>query len=180
MPTFNNLDDLLSQINGSRIVQLRTKTQEVLNKKSRVDSRPNPYTQGVSKLAVRNVIIGTDYSNVVNNQLAKEEKIGDFVPEAQWRGKGRRISKFLVEHTESHKKYLAILPKTDKNNFSITKSVYVDNATGLEIDSNLLKEFKAPKYDSENQGTDKIVRWQVIEVNNIVGLKSGTLIFEKS
>lgn len=175
MTTFNNLNDLLAQFNGAKICQLRTKTQLKANKKSRVDGTPFPYSKGVSKLAVRNVIVGTDYSNVVNNQLARENKVGDFTPEQLWKGKGRRVSKFTVEHVDTKEQYLAVLPKTDAENHNVTKSVYVDNETGLEVDFSSLKDFLPPYNESDNQGTDKTVHWQVINVNNIMGLKCGEL-----
>jgi hypothetical protein len=170
-----DLKSVLQSISGSRIVSLRTKTQVKLNKKSRVTGAACPYVDGVSKLSVKNCIIGTDYANSVNNQLAREDKIGDFQPEKLWKGKGRRISKFLVEHTESGQNYLAILPKTDANNCNITKSVYVNNTTGLEINPENLKDFLPPYNESSSQGTEKTIHWEVIKLENILGLKSGEI-----
>ena len=175
----NNLNDLLSQISGSKICSLRTKTALKTNKKSRTDGTPFPYSQGISKLSVRNVIIGADYSNAVNNQLAREEKVGDFTPENLWKGKGRRVSKFTVEHTESGEKYLCILPKTDSENCNVTKSIYIDNATGNEVEFSSLKDFLPPYNETESQGTDKVVHWQVIKLENVIGLKSGELEYSK-
>lgn len=168
-----NIQEVLAQISGSRIVRLRTKTQVKMNVKSRVDGTPNPYKKGVSKIAARNCIIGADYSNAVNNQLAREDKVGDFQPEKLWKGKGRRVSKFMVEHSETLEQYLAILPKTDGENNNITESVYIDNDSGLEIDVKTLKDFLPPYKESDNQGTEKAVHWQVIKLENIIGLKSG-------
>ena len=173
MPTFNNLNDLLEEIKGSRIVSLRTKTTQPLNVKSRVDKKPNPYTQGVSKISVRNCIIGADYANSFNNKLAKNDEVGDFVPEAQWGGKGRRVSKFTIAHTVTGQEYLAILPKVDAENHNITKSVYIDNATGNEVDVNLLREFMPPKKEA-------FLNWQVIKIDNIIGLKSGELEYSRA
>lgn len=175
-----NLNELLSQINGARICQLRTKTEVKANKKSRVDGSPFPFSKGVSKLAVRNVVLGSDYSSVVNNRLQKEEKVADFVPEQLFKGKGRRISKFLCEHIETKEQYLSVLPNTDGQNCNLTKSVYIDNETGNEIDPAILLPYLPPYKEMESQGTDKVVHWQLIKLNNILGIKSGNLIFEKS
>lgn len=172
------INEVLATMKPS-IINLRTKTDVKMNKKSRVDGTPNPFTKGVSKIASRNCIIGADYSNAVNNQLARENKVGDFEPEQLWRGKGRRISKFTVEHTESHDEYLAILPKTDSENCNVTKSVYIDNATGLEIEYNSIANFMPPIKENDNQGADKPVHWQVIKLENIIGLKCGDIDWSK-
>ena len=179
MATFNNLNNLLEQIKGARICSLRTKTPVRANKKSRVDGSPFPFKDGVSKLSVRNIILGTDYSSVVNNRLQKEEKIADFVPQQLFRGKGRKITKFICEHTETKEQYLSVLPKTDSDNCNITKSVYVDNETGLEVDFSSLKDFLPEYSENSSQGTDKTVRWQLIKLDNILSLKSGDLLYEK-
>lgn len=176
----NNLNELLAQISGARICQLRTSTPVKMNVKSRVDKSPNPFKNGVTKLAVRNVVLGADYSNAVNNQLAREEKVGDFTPENLWKGRGRKISKFLVEHTDTGEQYLAVLPKTDSENCNVTKSVYIDNETGAEIEANLLKDFLPEYKESENQGTDKVVHWQVLKLSNVIGLKSGELEYSRA
>jgi hypothetical protein len=175
-----NLNSVLENIgNSSRICQLRTKTPVKLNKKNRVTGAPCPYVDGITKLAVRNVILNCEYKNAVNNQLVREEKVADFVPEQLWKGKGRRVSKMIFEHIETHQQYLAVLPKTDGEGFNITKSVYIDNSTGSEIDKNELTDYMPPKNNS-TQGTDKPINWELIKLENILGLKSGDLIYERA
>jgi len=176
----NNLTELLNSISGAKICSLRTKTALKANKKSRTDGTPFPYSQGISKISVRNVIIGSDYSSSINGRLAKENKVADFVPENLWGGSGRRISKFLVQHTESKKEYLSVLPITDSENKNLSKNIYIDNSTGLEVDFDSLKDFLPPYNEPTNQNDlEKTVHWLCIETKNILGLKFGENLFEK-
>ena len=158
-----SIHDTLVKLDSAKIVSLRTKTQCKLLAASKTK-----FPKGVSKIATRNGIIGASYENSVNNSLRREGEVPDFKAESLWKGRGRSISKFLVENTETHKQYLKFLPRTNPDGHNITKSIYVDNATGLEIDYSEIQPFM-PSYSANTSG----VNWQVIELTNVIGLKCG-------
>lgn len=167
-----SINKFLANLNGAKIVSLRTKTDVKMLAASR-----QKFPKGISKIAVRNGIIGASYENAVNNQLEREEKLPEFQAESLWKGKGRSVSSFLVEHCETKEQYLKFLPKTNSIGNNITKSIYVDNATGLEIEQSEFSEFM-PKggYSVSNvQGTEKEIKWQVIAIKNVIGIKCGEL-----
>jgi hypothetical protein len=161
------IHDVLSSIDSAKIVSLRTKTQCKLLAPSKVR-----FPKGVTKISTRNGIIGASYENAVNNKLEREGDLPDFKAESLWKGRGRRVSKFIVQHMDTQKQYLAFLPKTNVDGHNITKSVYVDNATGLEVSYKDIKDYM-PNYGTNSSG----VNWQVIELSNVIGLKSGDIEF---
>lgn len=158
-----SIHDTLVKLDSAKIVSLRTKTQCKLLAASKVR-----FPKGVSKIATRNGIVGASYENAVNNSLKREGEVPDFKAESLWKGRGRSISKFLVENTETHKQYLKFLPRTNPEGHNVTKSIYIDNATGLEIDYSEIQPFM-PSYSGNASG----VNWQVIELANVIGLKCG-------
>jgi hypothetical protein len=161
------IHDVLASIDSAKIVSLRTKTQCKLLAPSKVR-----FPKGVTKISTRNGIIGASYENAVNNKLEREGDLPDFKAESLWKGRGRRVSKFIVQHMDTQKQYLAFLPKTNVDGHNITKSVYVDNATGLEVSYEDIKDYM-PNYGTNSSG----VNWQVIELSNVIGLKSGDIEF---
>lgn len=161
------IHDVLAKIDSAKIVSLRTKTQCKLLAKSKVE-----FPQGVTKISLRNGIIGASYENAVNNKLEREGELPDFKAESLWKGRGRRVSKFIVQHMDTQKQYLAFLPKTNADGHNITKSIYIDNATGLEVPYNNVEKY-IPSYGYSSS----VVNWQVIELSNVIGLKSGDIEF---
>lgn len=168
MNTMSNFDlqSFLAKINGARIVSLKTKTQVKL-----LASGKAAFPSGISKIAVRNGILGTDYTSVTNRAIAKNtpenNEIPEFQAESLWKGKGRNVSKFLVEHIDTGKQYLKFLPKLDSQDHNVTKSIFVDNATGKEISK---QDFEAymPKQSSGQNFAG--VAWQVITLENVVDI----------
>ena len=161
------IHDVLASIDSAKIVSLRTKTQCKLLAKSKVQ-----FPKGVSKISTRNGIIGASYENAVNNALKREGEVPDFKAESLWKGRGCRVSKFIVQHMDTQKQYLAFMPKTNVDGHNVTKSVYIDNATGLEVSYEDIKDYM-PSYGTNSSG----LNWQVIELTNVIGLKSGNIEF---
>ena len=64
----------------------------------------------VTKVANVNIFVGVNYENSVNNQLEREAKERDFIAQSLWKGKGKRLSLALAEHTEKGTKYLSYMP----------------------------------------------------------------------
>ncbi len=159
-----NLHETIAKLQSAKIVSIRTKTPVKMLAASKA-----VFPKGVSKISLRNGIVGASYENAVNNKLERENEIPDFKAESLWKGKGRTISNFLVEHTDTHEQYLKFLPRTiDGKN--VTKSIYVDNNTGLEIDSSEVAKYM-PAYKENSSG----VNWQVIKLENIIGIKCGEI-----
>lgn len=163
-----NIEQVLEKVPGARIVRLRTKTQVKMLARGKL-----AFPKGVSKISSRNGIVGANYENCVNNQLEREGKEAEFTSQSLWSGRGRTVSKFIVEHTETGKRYIKFLPNPER-----TESIYVDNSTGLELDFEVVKPY-LPAFKEPNQGTEKPVFWLTVELDNILGLTSGELCYNK-
>lgn len=165
------LNDFLAGVVGARIVSLRTKTDVKLLAASKAR-----FPKGISKLASRNGMIGAKYSNAVNNKLAANfegeiENLPHFEAESLWKGKGRNVDNFLVEHSETGEKYLKFLPKQDAEGFNRTESIYIDNSTGVEICKEDFAEFLPKQNSTPFHG----VAWQVLKLNSVIGINQITL-----
>ena len=163
------IERILENLNGAKIVSLRTKTAVKTKATAKM-----AFPKGVTKIATRNGIIGADYENVVNGRLEKQGEVPDFDAQSLWNGKGRAIDRHIVEHAETGKRYLKFLPNQDR-----THSIYIDNATGLEIDFEAIKPYMPAFREPTNQGTEKPVFWQTIELDNILSLTSGEIVYNK-
>lgn len=170
------IQDFLADVKGSRIVALRTKTEVKLlvNSKDKTSKSKEEFPQGVSKIAVRNGFIGTNYENVVNNKIVREADENAEVPyfdaQALWGGKGESVDRFLARHVGTGELYLKFLPKM-QDGLNVTRSIYIDNSTGQEVD----KE-KVEKYISSSKPSASGVNWQVIKLANVIGV--GEINFE--
>ena len=162
------IKNFLETLNGPKIVSLKTKTQVRMLVASK-----EVFPMGVTKISVRNGIIGTDYSSVVNNKIFAEENpqtqeeaeaIPHFEAEALWKGKGKNVTKFICVHTEKNTEYLKFLPKMigEKN---VTKNIYIDNATGKNVEESEVNKFMGAKSNSPYG-----VNWQVVELCNVLGI----------
>lgn len=160
-----NLQNFLDKINGARIVSLRTKTPVKL-----LAAGKTAFPAGISKIAVRNGILGTDYSSVTNRAIARNapenSEIPEFQAESLWKGKGKNVSKFLVEHVDTKKQYLKFLPKISDGH-NVTKSIFIDNATGKEISKEDFEEYMPKQSSGQNFAG---VAWQVIALENVVDI----------
>jgi hypothetical protein len=161
-----NLQNFLGQINGARIVSLKTKTPVKL-----LAAAKTVFPAGISKIAVRNGILGTDYTSVTNRALARNAPENSDVPEFQaeslWKGKGKNVSKFLVEHVDTGKQYLKFLPKISSEGHNVTKSIFIDNATGKEISKEKFDAYMPKQSSGQNFAG---VAWQVVDINNIIDI----------
>jgi hypothetical protein len=167
------LNDFLAGVVGARIVSLKTKTDVKL-----LASGKAKFPKGISKIASRNGTIGAKYQNAVNNKLVANlqptddvEKVPFFEAESLWKGKGRNVDNFLVEHSETKEKYLKFLPKVDNDGFNRTESIYIDNATGVEICKDDFAEFLPKQNSTPFHG----VAWQVLKLNSVIGINQITL-----
>ena len=159
------LNDFLAGVVGAKIVSLNTKTDVKM-----LASSKSRFPKGISKIASRNGMIGAKYSNAVNNKIAANfegeiDNLPHFEAESLWKGKGRNVDSFLVEHSETKERYLKFLPKLDSDGFNRTESIYVDNATGLEICKEDFAEFLPKQNSTPFHG----VNWQVIKTTNVIG-----------
>ncbi len=161
-----NLQNFLGQINGARIVSLKTKTPVKL-----LAAAKTVFPAGISKIAVRNGILGTDYSSVTNKAIARNAPENSEVPafeaESLWKGKGKNVSKFLVEHVDTGKQYLKFLPKISSEGHNVTKSIFIDNATGEEIYKEKFEAYMPKQSSGQNFAG---VAWQVIALENVVDI----------
>lgn len=162
------IKNFLETLNGPKIVSLKTKTQVRMLVASK-----EVFPMGVTKISTRLGIIGANYENAVNNSVAKNfegdiENLPHFEAESLWKGKGKNVTKFICVHTEKNTEYLKFLPKMigEKN---VTKSIYVDNATGKNVEESEVNKFMGAKSNSPYG-----VNWQVVELCNVLGINDIT------
>lgn len=170
------LNDYLAQINGARIISLRTKTQEKLLAASRAE-----FPDGISKICRTVGMLGVNYENAANNILAKEflgddiSELPHFTPEAQWKGAGERVNKFFIRHKVSGELYLKFMPKLVNGFEQQTDKIYIDNATGLEVTKEAFEKYKG-KQSPRSPGKPC---WRTITAANILGIGDTDIEFDR-
>lgn len=162
MNVVDQLEKLTSQ--GERVITLITRTSPKLLKKDRETGAPCPYRE-VFRINERTALIGGQYEEMVNAQLAAEGKLTEFRAESLWNGKGRHVagSKFLVEHVETGKQYIAAHPIKNLG------EVWTDEE-GSEIDAGELKNYLPKPSNSNRQGTETEVPWRVFAIESVVSV----------
>lgn len=152
---------------------------------------PNRFVDGeknslVTKIGWRNVFIGADYESVVNRQQIREGGEGDFEAQALWNGHGERVNRYLARNTNENSKsfnrlYLAVKTPNQRE-FPLEPAIshvnYVWKETGENLTADEIAELKEwfPEKDVEttqaNQGVERPVFWNTIELCNIKWLRS--------
>lgn len=176
------LVQMLGTFTGASFVTVVTKTAPDMNKKHRETKEPNPYLGKISRMAERFGHLGVNYENAVNNQREREAvaregtelddgtPVPEFRAEGMWNGKGEHVdgSKCLLRHVDTRKLYMVFYPAKS----SVKEDVWT--CDGVEISVELLKAYLPPvRTDSGRQGTEKIVPWRVVAIENVVQLKLG-------
>lgn len=157
--SLGNLTEILLRVKGATVVSLVTETDPVL-----VKPKSNPLSGRLKKESYVNGMIGWNYQNSVNNQLAREGQEADFV--AHPRKWGERIKGTpLVRH--NGKVYLEL--KVEK----VFNTRYL--LDGVEVSrESIAKYLPAHKPDdSGRQGTDKAVILRDYNLDNVKQLRIG-------
>ena len=158
--TTETLRNKLMELKGCTIVSVMTRTKPVTLKDC-------PYD--LVKVNVMSGFIGVDYGNRANNQLGREDKELNFVPQARKWGV-LMDNKILVRHTkkgETEERYYLQLHVTNAH-----KPIFVDQNTLLEVGKEevalWVKESSAPHTQAE---LDKKIIIRDIELANITRMK---------
>lgn len=163
-----NLEQILESIKGAKIVTLRTKTKPKIRKTSKINGLPCPYAI-VERECLRNGIIGVNYESAVNNQRQREGHEEEFKAQLLWKGKGRHVGKYLIEHVDTLKRYIAFMAKITKGVPVIVGDKWY--ADGKEITKEELEEFLPDIKENLTQETEKQIAWRTIELDNILEVK---------
>lgn len=179
------LDQFLAAFDGkgTRFATMLTVTRPKMLKNSRDDGTPNPYPLGVERLTWRNVTLGVNYGNAVNNQRQREGNAEEFNPEGLWpskefpNGAGERCGTYLVRHRGNGKRYFAIRPASDAETGNPLPSKFDqwrDVATGKILDVETLRGFlPKPSEQPATQETEKQIAWRTIETDNVLTIICG-------
>lgn len=168
VPT-SNLVQFVESVIGERaaIITMETATAPKLNKTHRETKAKCPFVEGVLRRATRNVILGSNYENVVNGRRERAGEVADFNAESLWKGKGKRLSRHFAYHVDSGKVYLVYLPSTDAE--AVVKNLaseYVDIKTGRTLDSSEVTPYLPPYHEAASG-----LAWRVMEVSNVKAIK---------
>jgi hypothetical protein len=154
---------------GSRICAVTMLCPVKMNKYGASREDRNPFIgpdgeSSVDHLSERLVIAGADYAKMVNKSWeALPPDAEGFVPtfqaEALWKGKGRKVNSYLVEHTEKHTLYMELfftrlkVEGTEWVEKSLKGSAFLNRFTGLAVDpSDFAPYLPAKRQASAKQG----------------------------
>ena len=145
--SLERLVGILEQHRGAAIVTAVTRTEPRLLAKSRKDKSPTAarYSHGVEKLCLTRLILANRYQDNVRAQRRRE---GHPKPEAfraskLWRGRGRRVGRFLAVHVEHDRIYLVARPQADELGQPVRIwERWINLATGKDIEGEELEELK--------------------------------------
>jgi hypothetical protein len=124
----------------------------------------------IMKINFMQAFLGASYENSVNRQLEREEKEKDFIAQPIWKGKGKRINLCLVQHTDTNKYYLSVLP------LKTLKTIFFDNMLNLVEKSKIQPYFYAVN-KPQNQGTDKEIYHLEIGIENVLKVKMNKITY---
>jgi hypothetical protein len=146
---------------GSRICAVTMLCPVKMNKygASREDRNPFIGPDGESQvdhLSERIVIAGADYAKMVNKSWEalpadSEGFIPTFQAEALWKGKGRKVNSYLVEHTDKHTLYMELfftrlkVEGAEWVEKSLKGSAFLHRFTGLPVDPAEFAPYLPPK-----------------------------------
>ena len=171
--TVEQLRNKLAELRACTAVAIQTETLPPILKKSRETGVPCEFSKGdISKIGVMSGLIGSSYSNSVNNQLGREDKELDFeVKERKW---GTLMdNKIMVVHTNKQgetKYYLQLTVKQSDTPVYLWGETVVDSAE--------LSEFLPKKSDPQTQEKlDTKIILKDIELSNIKRIKLGGEIY---
>lgn len=174
------LVEMLSTFTGASYVNVITKTSPEMVKKNRETKEPNPYLGRIARMAERYGMLGASYERVINNERARDAiaregtdlddgtPVPEFHAEAMWNGKGEHVngSKCLLRHKDTGRLYMIFYPARKE---SVKEDVWT--CDGEEISVELLKPYLPPvRTDSGRQGTEHLVGWRVVAIENVVQL----------
>jgi Tol biopolymer transport system component len=150
--TRNQLVEIIEAQKGTEMVSVYIGTDPRMNKTG------NPYI-GAMKYQTLSGIVGYDYQNSVNAQLAREGKEADFVAEPrQW---GVRVSPKWVMHNDA--RYLTL-----KVQGSSAPTFILD---GKEVDAEAIKPYLPKKKSPATQADlEKKVKHTDIKIDNIISI----------
>jgi hypothetical protein len=138
------------------MIHLVTETIPTMNKTG------NPYYKEIIKKSKCNFLLCTDYSKRVNNNLVKENKENDFVPQTP-KGK-KHLSPCVLTDEKTETKLYLFVERFDEIK---PKVQYFHNDTPIEKE--MFQEFLPKEYGSNTQGLDREVKPLTYLFDSIVG-----------
>jgi hypothetical protein len=176
--TMQQFEGYLANHSGTVIVTMKTRTRPKLLVKNRDTKEACPWSQGVERVAFRQVILGAVYENSVNNQRAREGNDEYFDAAGLWvskqfpEGAGERDGAYTVRHKGNGKRYFAVRPCVNAAGIPLVSMDYwLDVATGEAIYEDLVTPYLSAPSTSARQDTNKPVPWRTVELVNVEEIK---------
>ncbi len=146
---------------GAKIIGLTLKTEQKVNKKSRLNGSPCPWSV-VHKISDRTAILGCRYGSCVNRALERSGEEPDFTPGSLWNGAGQFVneSPCFVTHKEHGGVYVAVMLLSTRNE-------RFEDVNGRTITKLELEEFLPPVKENG------LVCWRTIHVSSILEVRYG-------
>ena len=116
------------------------------------------------RVAGKNIMLGADYGNRVNNQREREDEQADFTPQAP---KGyRHIAGLLAETSTGALAMLYSLPRAGRRNQGTT--TYFDKDGDVVAEDRLVNYRKPSRPNGNSQGVQDEIQWRCLKLSNVV------------
>jgi hypothetical protein len=155
--------------NSSGFCTIQTLTSPDMNK------RGNPFLGRVTVRTERCGQFGVSYQNAVIAQRAREghPSPDNFQSEGLWKGKGRAISRNIVEHTETGKQYIVLYPsRMGAEVVTRSTAYFVDDRPATAQEVAAIKSFLKGANSVPKQEVANTVAWRTIALENIEAINT--------
>jgi len=167
--THNELIEKFKTITGSTTIAIETETIPKMVKKHRETKEANPFNDiGVIKISAKSGKVGCSYSNIVNNQLGREDKELDFQAQTPKWFEYLEGSKILGTNRNHPMETIYISMKVETTNKEAT--AYTDGTR--EIPYSELKPYLSGSSSAKTQDAlEKKVIWNNVKITSIKVIK---------
>lgn len=176
--------EVLDTHKGANFISAVVETTPTVNVKSRVDGTPFVvrFPSGVRRVAHGQFMLGTNYTNNVNAQRAREDhpEAGLFLPESLWKGKGAPnvvFSKLLCVHKDKPGTfYLRMRPLADSHGCPTKIFDRWEHGDGTELTEAELADLKAGYLampsKSKAQELEKEIPFRLYNLDNVKSVQA--------
>lgn len=166
--TLDELSLMLRKVDGSKATNLWLIAETPVKMNVGGKKRENPLCdEKVMRISKYDATINFNYQNAVNNQLAREGEVKDFISQPNWHASTfDDFNGCVKNHVNGSGEYLAI----KQNQCDRIAYLVNDNEANAEQLA-AIDKYKKPYYAPQNQGTEKPIDYRTVTLSNILMIK---------
>lgn len=177
--TMTQFEKRLSQHKGTLMATFVTRTQPKMLKKNRDSKEPNPWPNGLIRVAVRGFILGACYENSANAQRSKMGLEANFKAQPLWpsktnpEGEGVHDTPFTVKHKTKGTRYFYVKPTNldEHGNPIVFADRYINPLNNQSVPPEDVKPWLQASGFKE-------IAWRVVEMENVDQIRTFGLVFD--